>query len=55
MEHGKDALELVKAAGTGRVKGDSTVKESPAWQAQNKLHGSVEYPSGNPRTSKRRQ
>lgn len=40
------ALEHMKLASTGKVKGGSSLKGSPAWQAQHKLHGSVESTPG---------
>jgi hypothetical protein len=36
------ALEHMKLASTGKIKGGSSLKGSPAWQAQHKLRGSVD-------------
>jgi len=44
----KRALENVKLANAGKVKGGSSLKGSPAWNAQRQLHGSVELTPGVP-------
>jgi hypothetical protein len=45
------ALEHMKLAGTGKIKGGSNLKGSPVWTAQHKLRGSVDSTAGNAGTT----